>query len=227
LVPREKSIGAAKCHQAFPVSIGAPAAPIRDFVFSGDEMRALVAGESNPGLARKTSAFTRGMAWMGSITRLGRQPHVVRQVSRAWMPLEKEIVVIGAELVGLELAEYLAHRGRRVTVIDEANRAGKGLYLVRRMRLLRELAEHGVTLINRAQEISIDEGGVSYRNFRGQRRSVAAGHVIVAQGATGDLSVAEALEAAGMSVHTIGDANGVGYIEGAIESAAELAVAIG
>lgn len=199
----------------------------REFVFSGDEMRALVEGEANPGLARKTSAFTRGMAWMGSVTRLGRQPHVVRQVSRAWMPLEKEIVVIGAELVGLELAEYLAHRGRRVTVIDEATRAGKGLYLVRRMRLLRELVDHGVTLINRAHDIAIDEGAVSYRNFRGQRRSVAAGHVIVAKGAIGDLSVAQALEKAGLPVHTIGDANGVGYIEGAIESAAKLAVAIG
>ncbi len=196
----------------------------RDFVFSGDEMRALVAGESNPGLARKTSRFTRGMAWMGNVTRLGRQPHIVRQVSRAWMPLKKDIVVIGAELVGLELAEYLAHRGRNVTVIDEANRPGKGLYLVRRMRLLRELAALGVTLINRATEIAIDDGAVSYRNFRGQRRRVGAGNVIVAQGAMGDLSLAEALQGAGLSVHSIGDANGVGYIEGAIESAAELAV---
>lgn len=199
----------------------------RDFVFSGDEMRALVAGESHPALSRKTSTFTRGMAWLGSATRLGRQPHVVRQVSRAWMPLAPEIVVIGAELVGLELAEYLAERGRKVTVIDEATRPGKGLYLVRRMRLLRELGELDVTLINRATEIEIEENAVAYRNFRGQRRRVAAGNVIVAQGAVGDLSLAEDLRQAGLSVHSIGDCNGVGYIEGAIESAAELAVSIG
>jgi hypothetical protein len=56
---------------------------------------------------------------------------------------------------------------------------------------------------------------------------VGVGNVIVAQGASGDLSLAESFEAAGFSVHSIGDANGVGYIEGAIESAAELAVALG
>jgi NADPH-dependent 2,4-dienoyl-CoA reductase/sulfur reductase-like enzyme len=167
------------------------------------------------------------MAWLGSVTRLGQQPRLVRQVSRAWMPLKKDIVIIGAELVGLELAEYLAERGRRVTVIDEAKRPGKGLYLVRRMRLLRELEELGVSLLNRARDVAIEDGVVAYTNLHGQRRRVGAGHVIVAQGASADLGLAESLKAAGFSVHSIGDANGVGYIEGAIESAAELAVALG
>jgi 2,4-dienoyl-CoA reductase-like NADH-dependent reductase (Old Yellow Enzyme family)/NADPH-dependent 2,4-dienoyl-CoA reductase/sulfur reductase-like enzyme len=198
----------------------------RDFVFSGEEMRALVSGDSAPGLRRKTSALTRGMAWLGSATRLSHRPQVLRQVSRAWMPLAKEIVIVGSELVGLELAEYLAERGRRVTVLDEAARPGKGLYLVRRMRLLRELRELGVTVLKRAGDIVIEDAAVSYTNFRGQRRRIAAGHVIVAQGASAELTLAEALREAGFTVHSIGDCNGVGYIEGAMEDAAELALRI-
>ena len=199
----------------------------RDFVFSGDEMRALVVGESHPSLAHKTSLFTRTLAGLGSLTRLAHRPQVVRQVSRAWMPLAREVVIIGGELVGLELAEYLAERGRRVTVIDEAKRPGRGLYLVRRMRLLRELQELGVRLVSRAEDIAIEEHAVSYRNYRGQRRRVGAGSVIMAKGASADSSLADSLREAGFSVRSVGDGHRLGYIEGAIESAAEAAVALG
>jgi 2,4-dienoyl-CoA reductase (NADPH2) len=199
----------------------------QDFVFSGDEMRALVLGEHAPSLQGKTSAFTRMMTRLGALTGVNRHPWILRQASRLWLPLGQRIVVIGGELVGLELAEYLAHRGRRVTVVDEAPRSGAGLYVVRRMRLLDELHELGVTLQNSATEVSIGEHAVSYRNQRGQVRTLAADHVIVAKGATGDTSLAEQLRGAGLSVHTIGDCNGVGYIEGAMESAAELVAAIG
>ncbi|TXS96075.1 FAD-dependent oxidoreductase [Parahaliea maris] len=194
----------------------------QDFVFSGDEMRALVLGEANAALGRKTSGFTRLMTRAGAVTGANKHPWLLRQVSRAWLPLGKNIVVIGAELVGLELAEYLAHRGRNVTVIDSAGRPGAGLYLVRRMRLLHELREEGVVLINRARDIEVGDHRVRYVNYRGQQRSLDADEVIVAQGATGDLSLAEQLQTQGVTVHSIGDCNGVGYIEGAMESAAEL-----
>ena len=42
------------------------------------------------------------------------------------MPLGKRIVIIGGELVGLELAEYLSRRRRRVMVIDDAPKFGAG-----------------------------------------------------------------------------------------------------
>ncbi|MEH6571197.1 MAG: NAD(P)/FAD-dependent oxidoreductase [Halioglobus sp.] len=199
----------------------------QDFVFSGEEMRALVLSEKHPELQRKTSAFTRLMADAGAATRLSSIPQVVRQVSRIWLPLGQRITIIGAELVGLELAEFLAERGRDVTVIDSVPQAGKGLYLVRRMRLLDELNHLGVTLITKAEDIAIEERSISYRNYRGQRRSLEADHIIVAQGASGDTALAEQFTAAGFQTHTIGDCNGVGYIEGAMESAAVLVAQLG
>lgn len=195
----------------------------QDFVFSGDEMRSLILAEDDPGLQRKTSAFTRLMVRAGAMTGITGNPELVRQASRFWLPLGKNITIIGAELVGLELAEFLAERGREVTVIDSASAAGKGLYLVRRMRLLDELQHLGVTLIKKATAIAIGDQQVSYSNYRGQQRSIDTDHVIVAQGATGNLSLAEKLQDAGFTTHTIGDCTGVSYIEGAMESAAELA----
>ncbi|MFT4826681.1 MAG: 2,4-dienoyl-CoA reductase (NADPH2) [Halioglobus sp.] len=196
----------------------------KDFVFSGDEMRAMVMSEDNSELQRKTSAFTRFMTKMGALTRASQVGPLVRQVTKIWLPLGRRITIIGGELVGLELAEFLAERGRKVTVVDDARRPGKGLYLVRRLRLLDELEHLGVVILNNASQINIGEQVVNYTNYRGQQRSVAADHVIVAKGATGDTALADQFKAAGLSTHAIGDATGVSYIEGAIEDAAKLAV---
>ena len=50
--------------------------------------------------------------------------------------------------------------------------------------------------------------------------------MIVAKGAHGNLDLAKALTAAGFSVHTAGDCKGVGYIDGAMSAAAEVAQAL-
>ncbi len=196
----------------------------RDFVFSGDEMRALVMAENNPQLRRKTSAFTRLLVSVAAKTGITRNPALVRLASRLWLPLGQHITIIGAELVGLELAEFLAQRGRVVTVIDSSPEVGKGLFLVRRMRLLDELRHLNVNLIKKAKDIAIGENVVSYINTLGQQRTIDADHVIVAKGASGDTTLAEQLEAAGFTTHTIGDCSGVSYIEGAMEAAVELSV---
>lgn len=193
-------------------------------VFSGDDMRKMMFGETSPELARKTSLFTRLATKVGAATGASANLDLVRKATHAWMPLGDRVVIIGGELVGIELAEFLHERGRNVTVIDDAPRFGKGLTLVRRMRILAELAEHGVALKPGARDIAITADAVTYADATGQH-AVAADTVIIAKGATGDLTLAHALKAAGLAVSAIGDAGGVGYIEGAMRGAAD-AVAV-
>ena len=45
-------------------------------------------------------------------------------LSKIWMPLSKNITIIGGDLVGLELAEFLIERGRKVTVLEPADLSG-------------------------------------------------------------------------------------------------------
>ena len=151
---------------------------------------------------------------------------MIREATKAWMPLGDHIVIIGGELVGLELAEFLAERGRKVTVVDEAPRLGAGIYIVRRWRALSEARDLGVTLLPGMKNIAIGNERVTFDDEDGQHHVVEADNVIVAKGATGNLSLADSLKAAGFKVHTVGDCNGVGYIEGAIAGAADVAVAI-
>ncbi len=190
-------------------------------VLSGDDLRGMMMGESSAEIKRKTGIFTRIATKIGAATGATANLGLVRTATKSWMPLGQNIVIIGGELVGIELAEFLLERGRTVTVVDEAPRFGAGLTLVRRMRILDELVEHGVDLQPNAQDIAIDEKGVSFVDAQGQAQYVPADHVIVAKGATSNLGLAESLEAKGITVYRIGDARGVSYIEGAIRSATD------
>jgi len=207
---------------------GMPPIPGGDLphVFSGDDMRRMMLGESSDELSRKTGLLTRLATRVGAATGATANLALVRKMTHSWMPLGSNVVIIGGELVGIELAEFLHERGRTVHVIEEAPRLGKGLTLVRRMRILAELAGHGVGLHGSATNVAIGRDTVTFTDAQGAVQCVKADNVIVARGAEGDLSLARTLEASGFTVHAIGDANGVGYIEGAMRGAAEAVRAI-
>ena len=188
-------------------------------VFSGDDMRRMMLGESSDELKRKTGLFTRLATKVGAATGATANLALVRKATHAWMPLGDRIAIIGGELVGIELAEFLAERGRKVQVIEPAPRLGKGLTLVRRMRILSELKAHGVGLNGGAKDIAIHKDAVCFTDGQGNLQTMPADNVIVAMGAAGDLTLADSLKAAGFTVHAIGDATGVGYIEGAMAGA--------
>jgi 2,4-dienoyl-CoA reductase (NADPH2) len=195
-------------------------------VWSGDELRQLLLGDRLEDLAGKTSIATRLTSKAARLAGVTQSVSRTRLATRAWMPLGRRIVIIGGELVGLELAEFLVARDREVTVIDDVPKLGAGLQIVRRWRVLDALRHHGVRLIAAARNISIRTEAVAAISAAGESLSIAADEVIVAKGATEDLRLAEQLRMAGLTVHPIGDCTGVGYIEGAMRSAAQLAQAI-
>lgn len=141
------------------------------------------------------------------------------------MPVGKRVVLIGGGLVGLELAEYLIERGRKVTVIEPSYDLGKELSVVRRARVLYLLEQDGATLIKSAEISKITSDAVHYTNKDGAA-SVATDTVIISLGAANNMSLADQLNDQDITVSTIGDGHRVGYIEGAILTARELAVTI-
>lgn len=193
-------------------------------VYDGNDMRQLMLGESAGGASSaKFSLTTRALMGAGRALGLTSSPEMARRASEFWMPLGKRVVIIGGDLVGLELAEFIAHRGRTVAVVDDVAKFGKGLAVVRRGSLIDEVETAGVALVPNASEIAIGADAVTCIDAEGQPRSFPADNVILAKGATGDLTLAEQLRAAGFEVHTVGDCNGVGYIAEAMKGAAETA----
>jgi len=195
-------------------------------VFDGDDLRGLLTGEDVGEGSTKLSRL--GRFTVGAARQLGftRDPELVDRLSRQYMPIGRQVVVIGGGLVGTELADFLAERGRNVTVIEEGPKMAVEMAHPRRWRVLDDLRKSGVTLINDARVTRITESVVSYRTEAGMSE-VSADNVIVATGLEADTTLADSLRSAGFDPVVIGDAGGVGYIEGAIADGFEAAVALG
>ena len=188
----------------------------QDFVFDGDEIRGMLLGEGSKGV----SLPVRFLLWVAAGLGLTGQPKLVRALSRIWMPVPRKVVIIGGELVGIELAEFLAYRGRVVTIVEESSKLGRGIQLVRRFRALEEIQELGVQSFTGVSRLEIGQKSVSFHDENGQPVSVDAGQVIVAKGAIANTSLAGKLRAEGIDVSEIGDGTGVGYLNGAVADAA-------
>jgi len=184
-------------------------------VFSGDELRALMTA-GDPGVAAaKLSTWQHGLLRLAGALGITRNVRWLRQLSRWWMPVGRQVTIVGGGLVGLELAEFLAARGREVTVLEEGEKFGTELSVVRRWRLLEELGHLGVELRAGTRVASIGTRSVLLQGGGEQ----AADTVILATGAAGDLSLAALSRDLGLETHEAGDCVEVGYIEGAIRGA--------
>jgi NADPH-dependent 2,4-dienoyl-CoA reductase/sulfur reductase-like enzyme len=203
-----------------------------EHVRSGDEMRALIIGDTDDSAGGKQSLLNRAALAVGRTLRLTKSADTIRSLSRRWMPVGKHIVIVGGGLVGLELAEFLAERDRTVTVLEQGPHFGLPMAMPRRWTAVLKTSNHGVTLVRNARVTEITATHVLYQvhttdgSASGDVISVTATDVIIASEVRSDTSLADQLRDAGLVVHVVGDAGEVGYIEGAMHSAHAVAVTL-
>ncbi|MCB1704031.1 MAG: FAD-dependent oxidoreductase [Halioglobus sp.] len=189
-------------------------------VFDGDELRGILFG-NNAGAMAKLSLPRRLVLLAGRYSQLLRHIALMRVLSRLWMPVSKNVVIIGGGLVGLELAEYLVERKRTVTVLEPGPAFGPELSIVRRARVLHQLEAHGTALHPSVEDIHIGRRAVTF-SLAGERQVKACDQVIIAMGAQPDNQLSNQLAATGAQIHRVGDCRRVGYIDGAILDARKL-----
>ena len=76
------------------------------------------------------------------------------------MPLGKRVIIIGGDMHGSQLAEFLVKRGRKVTIVDTVAELGNGLAPERKTRLFLWFRRKGVTLIPSAKYEEITDKGL-------------------------------------------------------------------
>ena len=190
-------------------------------VLTGDALRAVITGEKDSG-NRSLSTFGKVIVATGRTIGLLNSVDRIRSLSKSWMPVGKRVVVIGGGLVGLELAEFLAERGRQVTVLEEGPHMGLPMAMPRRWTAVIKATKHGVVLVRDASVVSIDKVSVRYRS--GEDEFEARGDtVVVASQVEPDSKLADELMGLGIRIQVVGDALNVGYIEGAMHTAHEVA----
>ena len=196
-----------------------------DHVMSGDDLRSLLTGDRDSEEGRKLPLHQRLAVAAGRKLGFTDDMNKVRELSKRWMPLGERVVVVGGGLVGIELAEFLAERGRHVVVLEESKYPGAEMAHPRRWRALHEARAHGVTIEVETTLVEISPKDVCI-SVRGEQRRIPADNVIIASGVHSDTTFADDLRAEGMEVHVVGDAAEVGYIQGAVRSGYLAAVSV-
>ena len=186
-------------------------------VFDGEELRGLLFGSDIEAM-KKLSLVQQIILKIGRASQLLRNINALRFLSKLWMPLSKDIIIIGGDLVGLELAEFLVERGRKVKVLEPTGSLGPNLSIVRRSRVVHLLKEHGVDLLTNV-EIKEIRGQEVFVYHEDTDKTFKMDQVIIALGANPNLSLSRMLGKINIPHTTIGDCASIGYIHGAIGDA--------
>jgi 2,4-dienoyl-CoA reductase (NADPH2) len=196
--------------------VAVPAIPGADLphAYTGPGLRELLGG----------NAESTDPAWRQRLM----HPAAVRLATRAWMPVGRLVAVIGGDLVALELAEFLASRGRLVSILEAGKDIAPEVGNKRKTEHMDRLDRLGVTVHARAAVERIATTAVVFTPAGGTRRQLRADSVVLAGTVEPDTALFDSLVAAmpGAEVHAAGDCSGLGLIRKATEEGARAACAI-
>lgn len=188
-------------------------------VHTGDTLRALMTGVGD---VSQLPLYLRTMGKLGKLSGITKSPNAIRKVTRKFLPMGKDVVVIGGSLVGLELAEFLAERGRNVTLLEEGQQLGVPMAMPRRWTAVQHAGEVGVTIHRHATVTRISPKVVEF-TVGDKTLTAPAAMVVVASGVSAAAPLVEQLGDFAADIHVVGDATQVDYIEGAIHTAWKVA----
>jgi 2,4-dienoyl-CoA reductase (NADPH2) len=191
----------------------------------GVELRELLAGRA--GADQRLSHRVGARLMAGPAQRLVR-PALVRAATRAWTPLGRRVAVVGGDLAAVELAEFLAARGRTVAILEAGDTIAPEVGWKRRTEHMHRLDRLGVTVHVGAAVEQLVPDGLVFTPSGGGRRHLSADSVLLAGTLEPDLALHDALvkRLPDVEVTAIGDCTGLGLIRKATEDAARAAAAL-
>ena len=116
-----------------------------------------------------------------------------------------KVAIIGGELVGCETAEFLADRGKQVTVMRRGPEMATGVGPNTRDFFLSRLLAKGVTLLREVKYRGVGSEGVAITTRDGEERTIEADTVVLAAGSVPDTTLYDAIKDKIAEVYRIGD----------------------
>jgi 2,4-dienoyl-CoA reductase (NADPH2) len=154
-------------------------------------------------------------------------PNTLRWLTRFWMPLGKRVVIIGGAIQGCELAEFLVKRGRKVTVVDTAEKLCELMPIRNKIKLLKWLPQKGATLISGIKEyVEITKKGLIIITGEGKRQAIEADTIVTALPLKPNTELYKTLEGKVPEIYNIGDCREPSLIINAIAEGNRIARSI-
>jgi len=136
--------------------------------------------------------------------------------------VKERVVVVGGGMVGAETAEFLAEKGKKMTILEMLRRIGMDMVPMAILMLYKRLKKLGVDMITNAKVEEITEDGVVYEKD-GEKQTVEADSVVLAAGSKPNISLMKALEDKVAKIYAIGNAKEPGNVLEAIHEGSRLA----
>ena len=153
-------------------------------------------------------------------------PGLLSWATKFWMPIGKNIVIIGGAIQALQLAAFLIKRGRKVTVVDTAETMGDGLVEFYKLRLFWWLEQKRVPLFSGVKIEAITDKGLTITTQEGEKKILAADTILPALPMAPDTEFARSLEGTAPEIYQIGDCGNSSLIIDAIGDGSSIGRAI-
>ena len=143
-------------------------------------------------------------------------PKVLRWLTNIWLPIGKQVVVIGGDIQGLEVAEFLVKRGRQVTIVETSGELGKEMFKYLKNPLLDFLSEKGVVMLTDVKYEEVIDEGLVITTKEKKRQIIRADNILVAMPPKPSTELFKEFESKFAEIYLIGDCKEPHLIQDAI-----------
>lgn len=137
--------------------------------------------------------------------------------------MDKEIVVVGSGMTGLETAELLMEQGKAVIIIEMADQIAPGAYLTNASDVIKRLKEGGVRFLTGRKLERIGDGMLCLSRRDGVQEEIRVDATALAVGVRSSNGLEKECTGHFERLYIIGNAVKPGRIGNAVRSAFEMA----
>jgi len=135
-------------------------------------------------------------------------PKSLRWLTQFVLPVGKRVIVMGGLLEGVETAEFLIRRGRKVTLVEASDKLGDGIPPLNLERMLPWLTAKGVTIMTEVKYEQITEKGLTITTKEGKKQTIEADTVMVAMPQQPNTQLFKSLEKKVPEAYLVGPSDG-------------------
>ncbi len=152
---------------------------------------------------------------------------LMTKLVKQYVPVGKNVVVMGGNVQGCQTAEFLVKRGRKVTIVESGPKVGEGLlpYLVG-PQLLDWLNKKDVAMLPGVKYEEINSKGLVITTKEGKKETIEADTVLTALPLKANEELFNSLRGVAPEIHAIGDCHNPGLIVDAVADGARVGYAI-
>jgi 2,4-dienoyl-CoA reductase-like NADH-dependent reductase (Old Yellow Enzyme family)/thioredoxin reductase len=179
----------------------------RDNVLSSGDVEAMMRGRLRRNEEGKTSP--RRLLWFLGLN-LARVPFgwsLLWRLLNVWAPFGKRVVVVGKGMSGIEIADFLAQRGKKITIVDKRETLPFDIppMPVLRQYMESRLQETGATFTTAISYEWVTDKGITIINTQQQLQSLEADTIVFAADYKPNTELFQALRRLPVEIHLVGD----------------------